>query len=142
MIKEYADENNHIYLDYFSAMADDRNGLPKKYASDEVHPTPEGYAVMEPMVEKAIAEAFKSGNKTMKNIFLFFLVGSICCGQQSMSEQPFPVIGLCIGAPSPERLEDFETFIEKWVGTPRGEHLGGTYRFQLWVRDEARITRR
>ncbi len=57
MIKAYADKMGHVYLDYFSAMADDRNGLPKKYASDEVHPTPEGYAVMEPMVEKAIKAA-------------------------------------------------------------------------------------
>ena len=57
MIKSYSDEAGHIYLDYFTAMADDRNGLPKKYASDEVHPTPEGYAVMEPMVEKAISDA-------------------------------------------------------------------------------------
>ncbi|MEO9892660.1 SGNH/GDSL hydrolase family protein [Aurantibacter sp.] len=57
MIKTYAEEAGHIYLDYFTAMADERNGLPKKYAHDEVHPTPEGYAVMEPLVEKAIAEA-------------------------------------------------------------------------------------
>jgi len=60
MIKAYADEANHTYLDYFSEMADERNGLPKKYASDEVHPTPEGYSVMEPMVEKAIADALKN----------------------------------------------------------------------------------
>lgn len=59
MIKAYAEENGHVYLDYFSAMADDRNGLPKKYASDEVHPTVEGYKVMEPMVEQAIADALK-----------------------------------------------------------------------------------
>ncbi len=59
MIKAYAEENGYIYLDYFSAMADDRNGLPKKYADDEVHPTVEGYKVMEPMVEEAIAEALK-----------------------------------------------------------------------------------
>ncbi|HET8737652.1 MAG TPA: SGNH/GDSL hydrolase family protein [Pricia sp.] len=57
MIKAYAEDKGHIYLDYFSAMADDRNGLPKKYAEDGVHPTVEGYKVMEPMVEKAIAEA-------------------------------------------------------------------------------------
>lgn len=57
MIKTYAKEKGHIYLDYFSAMADDRNGLPKKYADDEVHPTVEGYKVMEPLVEKAIDEA-------------------------------------------------------------------------------------
>lgn len=57
MIKAYADEKGHIYLDYFSAMVDNRNGLPKKYADDEVHPTIEGYKVMEPLVVKAIEEA-------------------------------------------------------------------------------------
>jgi lysophospholipase L1-like esterase len=59
MIKEYAETNNHIYLDYFSTMADERNGLPKKYAEDEVHPTIEGYKVMEPMVEAAIKSVLK-----------------------------------------------------------------------------------
>lgn len=57
MMKFYCEEKGHIYLDYFSAMADQRNGLPKKYASDEVHPTKEGYMVMEPLVETAIAKA-------------------------------------------------------------------------------------
>ncbi|WP_299799447.1 SGNH/GDSL hydrolase family protein [uncultured Maribacter sp.] len=57
MIKEYADANGHIYLDYFSAMVDERNGLPKKYAEDEVHPTVDGYKVMEPLVEAAITDA-------------------------------------------------------------------------------------
>ena len=38
-------------------MVDDRNGLPKKYALDEVHPTIDGYKVMEPLVEAAIKEA-------------------------------------------------------------------------------------
>ncbi len=59
MIKAYAKEEGHIYLDYFSAMADERNGLPKKFANDEVHPTKEGYQVMEPLVEKAIAKALE-----------------------------------------------------------------------------------
>jgi len=59
MIKTYAKQNGHVYLDYFSAMADERNGLPKKYANDEVHPTVEGYKVMEPMVEAAIEKALK-----------------------------------------------------------------------------------
>ncbi|VAW17266.1 putative acylhydrolase [hydrothermal vent metagenome] len=59
MLKTYAEENGHIYLDYFSAMVDDRNGLPKKYAADGVHPTLEGYTVMEPLVESAITEALK-----------------------------------------------------------------------------------
>lgn len=60
MLKAYCEETGHIYLDYFSAMADERNGLPKKYANDEVHPTKEGYAVMEPLVEAAIAQALGS----------------------------------------------------------------------------------
>lgn len=58
-LKEYAEKNGHVYLDYFTAMADERNGLPKKYANDEVHPTVAGYKVMEPLVEAAIAEALK-----------------------------------------------------------------------------------
>ncbi|WP_405415054.1 SGNH/GDSL hydrolase family protein [Maribacter sp. Asnod1-A12] len=57
MIKEYAETNGHIYLDYFSTMVDERNGLPKKYAEDEVHPTIDGYKVMEPLVEAAITKA-------------------------------------------------------------------------------------
>ena len=57
MLKAYCEEKGHIYLDYFSTMADERKGLPKKYARDEVHPTVEGYKVMEPLVEAAIAEA-------------------------------------------------------------------------------------
>lgn len=59
MIKAYAKEKGYVYLDYFTAMADDRNGLPKKYAEDEVHPTKAGYAVMEPLVEAAIAKALE-----------------------------------------------------------------------------------
>lgn len=58
-LKEYAEKNGHVYLDYFTAMADERNGLPKKYANDEVHPTVAGYKVMEPLVEAAIEEALK-----------------------------------------------------------------------------------
>lgn len=57
IVKEYAQRNKHIYLDYFSAMVDNRDGLPKKYAKDEVHPTVEGYKVMEPLVEAAITKA-------------------------------------------------------------------------------------
>lgn len=59
MLKEYTEANGHIYLDYYTAMADDRNGLPKKYADDEVHPTEAGYAVMEPLVEAAIKKALQ-----------------------------------------------------------------------------------
>jgi len=58
MIQAYAADSGCVYLDYFSAMADERNGLPKKYAEDGVHPTKAGYAVMELLVEEGIKKAF------------------------------------------------------------------------------------
>ncbi len=59
MLKEYATKNNIVYLDYFNAMKDQRNGLPENLSKDGVHPTLEGYKIMEPLAEKAIAEALK-----------------------------------------------------------------------------------
>jgi acetyl esterase/lipase/lysophospholipase L1-like esterase len=59
MIKKFAHENNFFYVDYYAALVDSRNGMKKEYASDEVHPTPAGYAVMEPLVEKAITAVLR-----------------------------------------------------------------------------------
>ena len=58
-IRDFAYKNNFIYLDYYSAMVDERKGLPAKYSKDGVHPTAEGYAVMEPLAVKAISLALK-----------------------------------------------------------------------------------
>ena len=60
ILKEYAVLKGHVYLDYFSAMADERNGLPINLASDGVHPTKEGYEMMNPLVEEAISIALKN----------------------------------------------------------------------------------
>lgn len=60
MIATYAVKNNMVYLDYFSAMADDKNGLKKSLGSDGVHPNKKGYKVMAPLVEKAIEKAINS----------------------------------------------------------------------------------
>ncbi len=54
MLRSYALEKNLYYLDYFSAMADDRNGLPAKLAADGVHPTKAGYEVMKGMLLEAL----------------------------------------------------------------------------------------
>jgi lysophospholipase L1-like esterase len=56
-IKEYAIQNKIVYVDYFTPMADLRNGLKKEYSEDGVHPNLAGYKVMEPLVEKAIEAA-------------------------------------------------------------------------------------
>ena len=58
-IKDYAEKNEIIYVDYFTPMADQRNGLKKEYSEDGVHPNLAGYKVMEPLVEKAIADALR-----------------------------------------------------------------------------------
>lgn len=62
-IKEYASAHKLVYLDYFSAMKDERNGLPKSLAGDGIHPNKAGYAIMEPLAEKAIAVAMKKKMK-------------------------------------------------------------------------------
>lgn len=54
LIKTYALENNIAYLDYFSAMVDDKNGLLEKYTYDGVHPNTEGYQAMAPLAKSAI----------------------------------------------------------------------------------------
>lgn len=56
MIKNYADANGILYLDYFSTMKDERNGLKTAYSEDGVHPNKLGYQVMAPLAEKAITE--------------------------------------------------------------------------------------
>jgi len=59
-LKAYSKKNNFIYLDYFSAMVDDKGGLKvPEYtaASDLVHPNEKGYEVMEKLVEIAIKKA-------------------------------------------------------------------------------------
>lgn len=60
LIKTYAEQNDIPYVDYHSAMVDERNGLPEKYTKDGVHPTMEGYTIMEPIVLKAIRTYIKN----------------------------------------------------------------------------------
>ena len=55
----YAQENNIVYVDYHSAMKDERDGLPEKYSPDGVHPNLEGYKVMEELVQEALNDIVK-----------------------------------------------------------------------------------
>jgi lysophospholipase L1-like esterase len=56
-LKDYAAKSGSVYVDYFVAMADEKQGCKPELCSDGVHPTEAGYAVMVPLVEKGIAEA-------------------------------------------------------------------------------------
>ena len=56
-IKSYAAEKGYVYVDFHSAMKDERDGLPAALSRDGVHPNKAGQAVMSPLVEAGIAKA-------------------------------------------------------------------------------------
>ena len=58
-IKKYAAENKLIYLDYFSAVMDEKGFLKAELSNDGLHPNAKGYEVMAPLAEQAIAAALK-----------------------------------------------------------------------------------
>jgi lysophospholipase L1-like esterase len=47
------------YLDYFSAVVDDKGLLKKELADDGLHPNAAGFKIMAPLAEAAIAKALK-----------------------------------------------------------------------------------
>jgi len=59
-MKKFAAAHEQIYLDYFSAMADDKDFLKDELSEDGLHPNQKGYEVMAPLAEKAIVAALKS----------------------------------------------------------------------------------
>ena len=62
-MKEYAAKNGAIYLDYHSAMADERQGLRRELGDDGVHPNEAGYRIMAPLAERAISQALDKGRR-------------------------------------------------------------------------------
>jgi lysophospholipase L1-like esterase len=68
-LKEYCVANNLVYLDYFTAMVDEKGMLKRDLADDGLHPNKAGFAIMAPLAEKAIAKALAGGSVA--------LVGSI-----------------------------------------------------------------
>jgi lysophospholipase L1-like esterase len=58
-LKDYAAKHHHTYLDYFSAMVDDKGFLKNELSDDGLHPNAQGYVVMAPLAEAAIAASLK-----------------------------------------------------------------------------------
>jgi acyl-CoA thioesterase I len=58
-LKDYCDTSHLIYLDYFTAVVDDKGMLKRDLADDGLHPNKAGFAVMAPMAEKAIEKALQ-----------------------------------------------------------------------------------
>jgi lysophospholipase L1-like esterase len=56
-LKNYSSNNRLVYLDYFSALVDDKGLLKKELADDGLHPNDAGYKIMAPLAEAAIVKA-------------------------------------------------------------------------------------
>jgi lysophospholipase L1-like esterase len=59
-MRTYAKAHGGVYLDYFSAMQDDKGFLKEELSEDGLHPNKQGYDIMAPLAEQAIAAALKS----------------------------------------------------------------------------------
>ena len=58
-MKDYAKSVNAVYVDYFSALVDDKGWMKDGIANDGLHPNPEGYKIMAPLVSEAIRNALR-----------------------------------------------------------------------------------
>jgi lysophospholipase L1-like esterase len=56
-LKNYCAKNGFVYLDYFSAVVDERGMLKRALADDGLHPTDAGYKIMASLAEQAIHNA-------------------------------------------------------------------------------------
>jgi lysophospholipase L1-like esterase len=62
-IKNFCTERSLVYLDYFTAMVDDKGFLKAEIANDGLHPNAKGYEIIKPLAENAIKIALKSKQK-------------------------------------------------------------------------------
>jgi lysophospholipase L1-like esterase len=56
-LKKYCADHNLVYLDYFSALVDERGLLKPGLSDDGLHPNAAGFAVMAPLAQAAIERA-------------------------------------------------------------------------------------
>ena len=59
-LSDYCSNNSLVYLDYFSAMVDDKGMLKRELARDGLHPNRAGYAIMAPLAQAAIDKTVAS----------------------------------------------------------------------------------
>src|SRR6476660_5600480 len=56
-LKDYCIASHLVYLDYFTALVDDKGLLKRDLAEDGLHPNAAGFKIMTPLAEAAIAKA-------------------------------------------------------------------------------------
>ncbi len=60
-LKAYCAANGYVYLDYFSAMVDDKGMLKKDLSDDGLHPNAAGFKIMAPLAQAAIEKSLAIG---------------------------------------------------------------------------------
>jgi lysophospholipase L1-like esterase len=58
-LKAYAAKTGAVYVDYFSALADEKGYLREGTSGDGLHPNAKGYEIMAPLAEEAIRKALR-----------------------------------------------------------------------------------
>jgi lysophospholipase L1-like esterase len=58
-LREYCAKNRLVYLNYYSALIDDRGMLRRDLSDDGLHPNAAGYKIMAPLADSAIEKALK-----------------------------------------------------------------------------------
>jgi lysophospholipase L1-like esterase len=58
-LRKYAEEIHAVYVDYFTATADEAGFLKDGFSGDGLHPNDRGYALMAPLAQAAIEKALK-----------------------------------------------------------------------------------
>lgn len=54
-LRDYAEANEFLFIDYYTPLADEKRGLKEEYARDAVHPNVEGYDIMESIVLSSLS---------------------------------------------------------------------------------------
>lgn len=62
-VERYCASSHFIFLDYHSALVGSNGQMKEGVSDDGVHPNAKGYAILKPLVEKAIAAALKPRSK-------------------------------------------------------------------------------
>lgn len=93
LIKAYAaKDSSMIYLDFYSAMVDERKGLKAEYSADGVHPNEAGYNVMEPLTEIAISKAFGSTKPVVHKTHTYHKTYKTSITHKTPTNQTKPII--------------------------------------------------
>lgn len=66
LLSSYAKQHSIPFVDYYTSMVNNSLGLEKELGEDGVHPNEKGYAIMEPLVERAITNLSNKKSKKLK----------------------------------------------------------------------------